>query len=361
MPSTLVIGDIHGCYDELIALIDKAGIGDSDAVIALGDIVDRGPDTPSVLDFFRSRANATSILGNHERKHVRALDGKVRPALSQILTRRQIGDERYPDAVAFMDTLPLYLDLPDCILVHGFLEPGVALDEQRDVVIAGTLTGDRYLRERYPEPWYTTYEGPKPLVVGHHNYLGGSLPLVYRDLVFGLDTGCCHGRALTGLVLPEFRLVSVPAARDYWSEARRNAAPLLRPRLGKMRWQELENAARDDPPEKAPDPRAYLAEARAIESRLFEHVVAENDRILEELRSEHPYDTLTVPAKGRLYAERMGANPLKHLLHAARKGRFDRELLRRYCRTPEETLKMARRIGLVDEEPSPWTETDEED
>jgi serine/threonine protein phosphatase 1 len=46
MQKTLVIGDIHGCSIELQALLDKAGLGDGDAVIGIGDIVDRGPETP---------------------------------------------------------------------------------------------------------------------------------------------------------------------------------------------------------------------------------------------------------------------------------------------------------------------------
>ena len=49
---TFIIGDIHGCFTELQELLDKAGIADDDRIIALGDIVDRGPDSVQVLDFF---------------------------------------------------------------------------------------------------------------------------------------------------------------------------------------------------------------------------------------------------------------------------------------------------------------------
>lgn len=69
---TLVIGDIHGCYDEFQALLDKAGLTEGDAIISVGDCVDRGPDTPAVLRFFQEKPNALLIMGNHERKHVRA-------------------------------------------------------------------------------------------------------------------------------------------------------------------------------------------------------------------------------------------------------------------------------------------------
>jgi serine/threonine protein phosphatase 1 len=74
---TLVIGDIHGCYFELQALLDKAGLSDGDSIISLSDFVDRGPETPQVLDFFRYTSNAGALMGNHESKHVRAARHEV--------------------------------------------------------------------------------------------------------------------------------------------------------------------------------------------------------------------------------------------------------------------------------------------
>lgn len=94
---TLVIGDIHGCYTELLDLLDLAGLAEGDQIIALGDIVDRGPETPQVLDFFRDHRNAHSLMGNHERKHVRWAHHEVKPALSQLISREQLG-EAYPAA-----------------------------------------------------------------------------------------------------------------------------------------------------------------------------------------------------------------------------------------------------------------------
>ena len=52
---TLVIGDIHGCYVELQALLDKAGLPDGTSIFSLGDFVDRGPEMPQVIDFFDTR------------------------------------------------------------------------------------------------------------------------------------------------------------------------------------------------------------------------------------------------------------------------------------------------------------------
>lgn len=159
-------------------------------------------------------------MGNHERKHVRSFRGEIPPALSQIITRQQLG-AAYPEAIEFMQTLPRFIELDDALLVHGFFEPDVSLEEQRDTVLIGTLSGEKYLTQTYPRPWYELYRGSKPLVVGHRDFLGTREPFVYQDRVFGLDTGCYHGGALTGLLLPDFKIVSVPSRKDYWSELKR--------------------------------------------------------------------------------------------------------------------------------------------
>ena len=225
----LLIGDIHGCHVELLALLDKAALSDGDEVIALGDIVDRGPDTPKVLEFFRARSNARSLMGNHERKHIRSSRGEIKPALSQIISRAQLGDG-YAGAVSFMATFPYFLELPEATLVHGYFEAGVALDQQNEMVLAGTLGGATLLQQRFGErPWYEFYDGAKPLVVGHHDYSGKRQPFVYRDKVFGIDTDCCRGGALTGLLLPEFKLISVRSPVNYWEQTKKRYAASISP------------------------------------------------------------------------------------------------------------------------------------
>ena len=113
---TLVVGDIHGCYLELQTLIEKAGLGQEDAVIALGDFVDRGPETPQVAEYFQGAAHARVLMGNHERKHVRAARGELELALSQRISRLQLG-QAYAETVAWMGALPLCLETAETILV----------------------------------------------------------------------------------------------------------------------------------------------------------------------------------------------------------------------------------------------------
>lgn len=222
----LIIGDIHACHEEMLELLERAGVGTDDEIIAIGDIVDRGPDNRSVLEFFRQRPGALSIMGNHERKHIRSARGELRPALSQRIARLQLGDS-YDEYLAFLSTFPRDVELPEATLVHGFWEPGVPLQQQRDTVVIGTLSGEQHLAQNYSRPWYELYDGTKPLVVGHRDYRGNGEPFIWKDRVYCIDTGCCRGGRLTGLVLPGFRIVSVPARANHWAETCRRFAPLV--------------------------------------------------------------------------------------------------------------------------------------
>jgi hypothetical protein len=207
-------------------LLEKAGLGADARILAVGDILDRGPDSGRVLELFRSRERMHSVLGNHERAHRRILK-RGTPAIDfcQRVTQAQLGPS-YAQAVGIVATFPAYCELDEALVVHGLLEPGLRADHQLERVLTGTAWGENYLAERYGQPWYELYDGPKPLIIGHRDYRGDGKAFVYRDRVFGIDTGCCYGRRLTGLVLPELRLVSVPARADYWASTCRRYAEL---------------------------------------------------------------------------------------------------------------------------------------
>ena len=122
LQKNLIVGDIHGCHAELLDLVAKAGVSDGDLVVSVGDLVDRGPDPGAVNDFFRARENAVVIRGNHERKHVRGIFSP-----SQLITREQLGPDRYPRDVAWMAALPYRFERPDVRVVHFGCFPGVPL------------------------------------------------------------------------------------------------------------------------------------------------------------------------------------------------------------------------------------------
>ncbi len=81
---TIVVGDIHGCHSELIALLEEVRFSEQDIVVAVGDIVDRGPKTWDVVKFFHQTHNAYTVLGNHERRLAGVIRGTLPPAWSQL-------------------------------------------------------------------------------------------------------------------------------------------------------------------------------------------------------------------------------------------------------------------------------------
>jgi serine/threonine protein phosphatase 1 len=327
---TLVIGDIHGCYNELQELLARSGIADSDAIIALGDIVDRGPESMRVLEFFRQQPNTRSLMGNHERKHVRASRGELKLAMSQVITRDQAG-ETYGEAVRYMNTFPLWIELPEAILVHGYLEPGILLENQKPTVLCGTMGGDRYMQSKYDRPWYELYHGSKPVIVGHLDYLKNGQAFVYQDRVIGLDTGCVYGKALTGLILPDFTIVSVPSHGDYWKVAR-------------MQYRQKSAAEKAKATPIAP--AVWDEESEKILQKILGLVVQENQQVLARLREKLDFDSITPRQQAKAYELEVKDTPLAPLMHLARRGELDFERAKKILRNPAHLSDIAKKIGI---------------
>lgn len=355
---SLVIGDIHGCYEELQELLSAAALSDDDQIIALGDVVDRGCDSPRVLNFFATHSNACSLMGNHERKHVRALAGLLRPALSQAITRLQIGEENYEAACRRMHGFPTSVELPEAVLVHGFFEPGIPLAEQRDTVIVGTLTGEEYLRKHFEQPWHELYDGGKPILVGHRDYLETGEPFVWKERVYGLDTSCVKGGRLTGLLIPEFRLVSVKSRCDY----RRRCDPGFPPEATilfthsmLLSWSDLQFAidlCRSNPAfgarvaERLEVIIELLEEGTRALNLLASHVGQTNALILKRLRSTTNYDDLPHRDQVDGYKREIDDSAIAGFLLTARRGQFDTAYLRARLRSPERLIKFVKDLGL---------------
>ncbi|WP_298508390.1 metallophosphoesterase [uncultured Kordia sp.] len=211
MSKTYIIGDIHGCYDEFIALLNQIGVTDDDLVISLGDIVDRGNKSLELYHYFKNRTNSVVLMGNHERKH---LNGVL--SYSQEIVKVQFGDE-YEGFRTWLETLPYYYETPEAIIVHAFFEHDKSLYEQKEEVLAGTTSGSRYLEEKYEEGtyWSDYYTGEKPIIYGHH--VVGETPKI-KNNTYGIDTGACHAGKLTAIELPSFKVHQVQVQTDHWKE-----------------------------------------------------------------------------------------------------------------------------------------------
>jgi len=213
----IIVGDIHACRNELEELLDKIGFGSDDQVIALGDIFDRGPDNRKILKLFTENPQFSTLKGNHERKHLLINEHKCKAAISQLITREELGED-HPALLDFARDLPLYIELDEAILVHGAIEPGVPLEQQDEKVLASTIGGEKYLK-KLGRPWYELIDLEKPVIFGHKVY---EKPFIFQDRVYGIDTGCCRGRSLTAITIPDFKIYSVKARENYWYTAKQN-------------------------------------------------------------------------------------------------------------------------------------------
>jgi hypothetical protein len=154
MGRTIVIGDIHGCYDELIELLNKLTLAPEDQVVAVGDLTAKGPKSREVLDLFSNDQRFSSVLGNHDLALVRHWRGEnvaLKPSQRAALAELQTPDGRY---LRYLTSLPLLINLNSHVVVHAGVRPGVALDEQSadDLVELRTLGENRTSRKGIP--WF---------------------------------------------------------------------------------------------------------------------------------------------------------------------------------------------------------------
>ena len=209
MSRTVVVGDVHGCYDELVALVGRVDLGESDRLVCVGDLIAKGKKSREVLELFMSDPRFTSVLGNHDRAVLEYLRGErkkktLKDAQRKAAKKLKESRERY---AAYLATLPPYIDLGSHVVVHAGLRPGVALEEQSldDLTALRTLGPDRESREG--TPWYELYDGEKVALFGHW-----PAPEPRRGpRAIGLDTGCVYGGALTAYVVETGEFHSVPA------------------------------------------------------------------------------------------------------------------------------------------------------
>jgi protein phosphatase len=239
-----IIGDVHGCYHELVELLARLGYqaeaggaaarhpGGRTAIFA-GDLVDRGPATPAVLRLvmgMTAAGSALSVAGNHEAKLLRALRGRgvsTGHGLAESLQQLAAEPAGFTDeTAAFLDGLLGHVVLDDgkLVVAHAGLPAamhGRASAAVRAFALYGDTTGetDEYgLPVRYP--WAQDYRGAAMVVYGH-------TPVPEPEWVNGtlcIDTGCVFGGKLTALRYPERELVSVPARAVYYEPARPLAA-----------------------------------------------------------------------------------------------------------------------------------------
>ncbi|MEU6010822.1 polynucleotide kinase-phosphatase [Streptomyces sp. NPDC047453] len=236
-----IIGDIHGCSAELESLLTKLGYAggahpEGRTAVFVGDLVDRGPDSPGVLRRVMSMTeagNALCVPGNHENKYGRHLKGrKVQPThgLAETIAQMEGESEEFKARVReFIDGLVSHyvLDGGRLVVSHAGLPEkyhGRTSGRVRSHALYGDTTGetDEFgLPVRYP--WAEDYRGRAAVVYGHTPVPEAT----WLNNTICLDTGAVFGGKLTALRWPERELVDVPAERVWYEPARplRTEAP----------------------------------------------------------------------------------------------------------------------------------------
>jgi Calcineurin-like phosphoesterase len=236
---TIVVGDVHGCREELEELLAKVRYGAGDDLLFLGDLLSRGPDPLGVLAIMR-RTGARGVRGNHDdvllQWHAAKQGEDDPPHLGK--AKRKLAEQLESPDWAVLESLELFIDLPDheLRLVHAGVVPGLPINEQPK----HALLSMRYLGPQnepieklgvHGEPvekdgivlWGRRYTGPPHVVFGHN---AQREPQVH-PWATGIDTAVVYGERLTAMVLeagqrvppPDRRhevLFSVPAKERYY-------------------------------------------------------------------------------------------------------------------------------------------------
>jgi protein phosphatase len=247
-----IIGDVHGCATELEALLATLGYEvverrpghaldagptyrhpDGRIAVFLGDLVDRGPrvlDTLRIVANMAATGSALSVMGNHEQKLLRALQGRqvqVTHGLAESLAEIEAlpADERPAIVEALKawldDRISHYvLDGGDLVVAHAGLKAemhGRGSGAVREFALFGDTTGEI---DTFGLPvrldWAAEYRGAAMVVYGHTPVPEPE----WLNRTIDIDTGCVFGGRLTALRYPERELVSVPAERTYYEPAR---------------------------------------------------------------------------------------------------------------------------------------------
>ena len=211
MSRTIIIGDIHGCFDELCDLLELIHLQADDRVIAVGDLITKGPKNAQVLDLFIKDERFSSVVGNHDRAIRQRLRGEPVPLTRQQRDAIQQLDhdrERYSQ---FLRSLPYMIELPNHLIVHAGIRPGVPLDEQMasDLTEIRTMGADPTRRKG--TAWYEVYRGPKTILFGHWPKKKPKR----AQFAIGLDTACVYGGHLTGYIVESDEFIIVPARETY--------------------------------------------------------------------------------------------------------------------------------------------------
>ncbi len=253
----LVIGDVHGCYDELEMLLEK-GVKENDdipfeAIIFVGDLVNKGPESARVIRKVRLTEGMFAVRGNHDDGAIAAAAGdwarRKKKKYSWVLEGEKLSADHNAgenertvlsdEDLIWMSNLPYTIRVPwltlnvdsgttsEIIIVHAGFVKDIEIEKQqvcdmltlRELIeVDGKLQNTQKINDNSrgsdkseANPWAQMWSGPEHVIFGHDARRG----LQLKKYATGLDSGCVYGGKLTGLILPQRRLICVKAKKEY--------------------------------------------------------------------------------------------------------------------------------------------------
>lgn len=209
------MGDVHGCFKEFLALLKKANYQpETHRLILVGDLINRGPFSLEMLEWVRGKG-VELVRGNHEQAFLRAVSHKMflNPIFKQL--KKNMGKD-IGFWLDWISSLPFYIEESNLFVVHGGLVPGEHPQFSDPHLLMNIRTWDGLgedIKKELNPPWYSFYKGKKLVIYGHWASQG----LNIRGNTIGLDTGCVYGHKLSGILLPDRKIVQVSAFSNYYA------------------------------------------------------------------------------------------------------------------------------------------------
>lgn len=234
-----IIGDIHGCYDELDQLLDTIDWSPSSHTLILtGDLIDRGPKIKETLMFAMNTPSVYSLMSNHEQKLLRYLQGRQVQATSLAKTIQQCGESflQDPTFLKWLESLPYIVRFADnSYVVHAGIRPDRPINKQQKdhcIYIRTWNQKTRKISNESRDPWW--YEYPYLYSSRRQQHSAASIKIFFghqrhdkawvSQWACALDGGVVFGGILRAY-MQDKGIIEIKAKRAYEIDERKKMLP----------------------------------------------------------------------------------------------------------------------------------------